>query len=121
MNPERIKTWLSFLLLLGIFLATSLVVIGAIIYLSEQGQKIISYQALSQLSPAYTSINGVIQAALALNPLALILLGFLLLVASQILRVFVVGLFFLQNAEYLLAFSSFFIFIILIYSMLWHE
>lgn len=121
MTQEKLKSWLSLLLLLGILLAVIFVIIGAGIYLLQQGHNPASYQTLSKGSNTFTSISSVLQGSFRFDPFALILLGFLILVFSQVLRVFILGFSFLHTSEYVLALSSFFIFIVLIYSMLWHE
>jgi len=121
MTEEKIKAAISLVLSLGTLLAVIFVVSGATFYLLQQGQKPISYQAFSTTSHTYTAIRPIILGAFNLEPFALIFLGFLSLVFSQILRVLILGFFFLKSSEYLLALSSFFIFIILIYSMLWQK
>ena len=119
--PIRINLWLSRLLMGAILLSLILVITGGVFYLLQEGQRPIHYHSFSRLSGAYTSFKDIGEALLALKPLALIELGFLILVASQILRVLILGFFFFSRSEYILGLSSFFIFIILIYSMLWHE
>ncbi len=115
---KKINLGLSWLLLLGIFLAVILVLSGAILYLLQHGSNPLSDQHLSTVSLTYyTTYSPIFQGALHFEPFALILLGFLILVFSQILRVLVLGCYFLQGAEYWLALSSFFIFIVLMYSM----
>lgn len=118
---DRINNWLSWFLLLSIFLSVIVVILGASLYLLQEGHQAASYQNLSPHSTTYTAFLPILQDALGLDPSALILLGFLILVFSQVLRVLILGFFFLQTAEYLLALSSFFIFFVLIYSMLWRE
>ena len=115
---QRIKIGLSWLLALGIFLSVILVLTGGLIYLKQEGQTLVSYKNVIHPSQDYSSFISIFRGSLELNPFALILLGFLVLVFSQILRVFVLGCFFLQKAEYLLALSSFFIFLILMFSNL---
>lgn len=117
---EKIKSWLSWLLLISILLSVGCVLTGALLYLLQEGQTAVSYQHFSQASTTYTAYMPILQGAFHFDSASLILLGFLILVFSQIFRVLVLGFFFLQTAEYLLALSSFFIFIVLIYSMLWH-
>jgi uncharacterized membrane protein len=117
----RINQWLSLLLMVGILLSLILVFLGGVFYLIQEGQQPIHYQSFSSLSTPYTSFSSIRQGLMSWQPLAFVELGFLILVLSQILRVLVLGCFFWSLAEYLLAFSSFFIFLILIYSMLWHE
>ncbi len=117
---EKIKIWLSWLLLASIFLSVLLVALGALLYLLQEGQMPVSYSQFSQAT-SYKSYLPILQGALGLDPASLILSGFLILVFSQVFRVGALGFFFFQSAEYLLALSSFFIFIVLIYSMLWHE
>src|SRR5689334_13021060 len=116
---ERIKKWLSGFLLSSIFLSVLFVLTGGTLYLLQQGQDLVSYQHFFQPSLNYSHFTFLIHNIFKLDPFALILVGFLILVFSQIIRVLLLGFFFLQTAEYLLALASFFIFIILMYSTLW--
>jgi uncharacterized membrane protein len=119
MTEEKLRSWLSVMLMLGIFLALLVVLTGALLYLLKEGQNPIAYQNVTKPASTYTAILPVIKGSLSFDPFALVLLGFLILVVFQLLRVLILGCFFLKTAEYLLAFSSFFIFSILTYSLLW--
>jgi uncharacterized membrane protein len=119
--PEKIKQSLSRLLLLSMGLAVLLVLSGAMLYLLQNGQAPVSFSHFSTLSPTDTTLLPIVQDALHFDPFGLILLGFLVLVFSQILRVLVLGFYFLQGGEYRLAVSSFFIFVVLLYSILWRH
>ena len=117
---EKIYSRLSILLILGILIAVLLVITGASLYLLQNGGNLISHEHLSQFSGTSFSFIQILHEAKAFKPLALIQLGFFILVFFQILRALLIGFFFLRSTEYVLAFSSFFIFIVLVYSMLGH-
>lgn len=118
---EKIKSSLSQFLILSIAVSVICVLSGGVLYLMQMGQETVAYQVFSPKSETYTGFRQVIWGILQFKPQALIILGFLILVVSQMLRVLALGFFFLETREIFLGLASFFIFIILLYSMLWHE
>jgi len=114
---EKIKGRLSLLLLAGIFLSAALVLCGAFLYLWKHGQLPMTFPRFGKTPLSYTAIFPVLQGLRLGDPAAFIFSGFLVLVFSQVLRVLVLGIYFLQGQEYWLALASGFIFIVLLYSL----
>jgi|GEM_PF-6676510 len=118
---KNLKKWLSLLLLFSIFLSLILVILGGLGFLAQHSQEDVSYQHFLPGADNLTSLRAIWEALITGQPLGLVQLGFLILVFAQIIRVLVLACFFWRSSEFILAISSFFIFLVITYSMLWRE
>jgi uncharacterized membrane protein len=87
MNDERLDRLVGVVLRTGVTLAAALVLVGGIAFLASHGQQVPDYHKFHPELTQLASIGGVWHGALTLNPLYLIQLGLLVLIATPVVRV----------------------------------
>lgn len=97
---ERMQAAVILLLKLGMGIALGLVSIGGISFLLQHGNDIINYQVFHGASFEVTSVRDILSAASSLTPYALMELGILILIITQIVRIAVVGWYFSKMRDY---------------------
>lgn len=113
-TTQRIQTWIGIVLLYGTLLSTGIVITGGIAYLMQTGGTPFQHE-LFQVQTT-TTVREIWQFAFSFTPLGLIQLGLLLLIATQALRVAMLGVFYAFMKDCKFACISLFIFVVLIYS-----
>jgi uncharacterized membrane protein len=120
LSTKEMQNTISLILLSGTLLSAALVIIGGIMYLSEHGSQIMPFELL-QTDMVPTSMKQVWQFALSFSSLAIIELGLLLLVATQMVRVALLCWFYAMQKDLAFLFISLFVLVILIYSCFWRS
>jgi uncharacterized membrane protein len=107
-NTKNIQREISVILFLGIILATLLLVLGAGLYLWQEGNKNFTAELANtlQTAPAWPS------------PLGIITLGLFTMVLTQVLRVALLAIFYIKTRDISFAAFSLFILAVLIYSLI---
>jgi uncharacterized membrane protein len=108
---------LSSLLKYGVIVASTVVLIGGVLYLIRHGAEPAAYQFFKGQPSQFCSPGGVVQAVLAGSREATIQLGLLLLVAIPILRVIISLLAFLRQKDYTYVVITSIVLTALIYSL----
>ena len=86
-DEQRVELALAMVLRVGVLLAASLVLLGGVLYVISQGGTHPHYGQFSGEPGDLRSPSGVLAKAASLQPLGLIQLGVLLLIATPVLRV----------------------------------
>ncbi len=87
MSDERLDKMVGMVLRAGVLLAAALVLIGGIAFVASQHGAAPDHRKFhAELTPL-ASIHGVLGGAMALNPLYIIQLGLLVLIATPVVRV----------------------------------
>lgn len=110
---RKMELFIGEVLRLGLILSVSIVLVGGILFLIQHGQEIVQYSLFQQ--PAESSKNTFF------SPEGIILFGFLVLVAIQLVRVSLIVWLFLKNREFFFTGLSLFILVIIIYSLFWRR
>ena len=116
MTAERMETFMSWLLLIGIGLAVLLTLAGGLVYLIQFGFDPLPLKTL-QNEGIPIRLSEIWQQAAAFAPMGLIELGLLVLVATQSARVGLLAIYFRLVEDYRFTMISAFLFIILLYSL----
>jgi uncharacterized membrane protein len=87
MNDDRLDRIVGIVLRTGVTLAAALVLVGGIVFLSSHGQQLPDYHKFHTEPAALTAIGGIWHGAIHLDPIYLIQLGFLVLIATPVVRV----------------------------------
>jgi len=87
LGDERLDRVVSAVLRAGVILAATLVLIGGIAFLASHPQAMPDHRKFRAESNQLTSIPGVLRGALTLDPLYIIQLGLLILIATPVVRV----------------------------------
>ncbi|ALF55403.1 hypothetical protein ACX27_25415 [Nostoc piscinale CENA21] len=88
-SEQQLEYILSNLLKYGVLIASSVVLLGGILYLIHHGSEPATYQIFHGEPSEFRSPNGVINAVLSGSRRGIIQLGLLLLIATPILRVII--------------------------------
>jgi uncharacterized membrane protein len=86
-EDERLDNVVSVVLRSGVVLAAALVLIGGIMFLATNGQAAHDHRKFQPAPMGLLSIHGVLHGAASLDPLYIIQLGLLVLIATPVLRV----------------------------------
>ncbi len=86
-NDLRIEIIVGVLLRTGVILAASVVLFGAVLYLTRHGHEIANYSAFHGEPESLKSPVGIFQGVMQVNARAIIQLGLLLLIATPVARV----------------------------------
>lgn len=106
----------SFVLLIGTTLSAVFVIVGGLLYLIQFGNQPTQFEWFT--SGAYQfSIKEIGQLFLSFSSLNLIELGLILLVLTQALRLFLILFFYAVTGDMQYTFISFFILMVLLYSL----
>ena len=120
-NPENIdrsiEVILGNLLRIGVILAGSVVVIGAVLFLVRHGMEIPGYHIFKpdrfNISDFRELFNGII----ALRSVSIMELGILLLIATPVLRVLFSVFAFAYEKDYMYVVFTIIVFLVLIFSL----
>jgi uncharacterized membrane protein len=85
---QRLDRLVAKLLLIGVLLASVVVLVGGIVFLIRHGHETFSYRVFEGGRADLRSLTGILQSALDLSGRGLIQLGLLLLIATPVARVF---------------------------------
>ena len=116
-NTKRIEAVMSVLLTLGTLTAIVCVGFGGLLYLHLHGMQLLPSELMQANAATQQSNNFVFNSF----PLHLIAIGLLVLVGTQLLRVFLLAMFYLYTRDYLFTLISFFVLSILLYSLIWQS
>ncbi|AFY41904.1 DUF1634 domain-containing protein [Nostoc sp. PCC 7107] len=98
-SEQQLEYILSNLLKYGVLIASSVVLLGGILYLIHHGSEPATYQVFHSEPSEFRSPKGVIKAVLSGSRRGIIQLGLLLLIATPILRVIISLLAFILKRE----------------------
>ena len=87
MADKRIDTAIGVILRAGVIAAATLVLAGGIMYLVRNGDSRPEYRTFQGAPPEFRHVSGILHGAAALEPLFLIQLGLIVLLATPVVRV----------------------------------
>jgi uncharacterized membrane protein len=117
MNDERLDRIVGVVLRTGVTLAAALVLVGGIAFLASHGQQVPDYHKFHPEAATLTSIHGVWHGAIRLDPIYLIQLGLLLLIATPVVRVITCLAGFALERDWMYATVSFIVLVCLLASI----
>lgn len=112
-NDQKVEQIIGILLRVGVSLSATLVFAAGIAYLWQNHTVRVSYQQFHGETAALTSVGGVIRGAASLDPLKLIQLGLLILVATPVARVLFAAFAFALERDWLYVVVSLIVFAVL--------
>lgn len=84
---ERMQKIIGVFMIASVLVSVLLVAIGGVLYLHHLGDVKVNYQSFQGQGLNFSGLLNFVRAAFAFNPQGLIMLGILILVLSQIIRV----------------------------------
>lgn len=116
-NDYKVEQVIGTLLRVGVT-ASAIVVLGAgLVYLSREHAKLTHYGHFHQDGTGLTTITGVLHRAIHLDPLALMQLGLLVLIATPVARVLFAIFAFALEHDWMYVIISLIVFIVLMASL----
>ena len=100
-TDEKSELIVSILLQVGVIAASTLVLLGGVMYLFEHSTAEVDLHTFKGEPPDLRSLEGVVQDILKLRPLGIIQLGILVLLATPVARVAFSVYAFLRQRDYL--------------------
>jgi uncharacterized membrane protein len=86
-NDQRLDKVVSVVLRAGVTLAAALVLIGGVAFLATNRQPVQDHRTFQGAPAQLRSIGGVVHGAVTMDPLYIIQLGLLILIATPVVRV----------------------------------
>lgn len=117
-TDQRIEMFLGQLLRLGVALAALVVISGGILYLKSAPTTIPNYKIFHGQPKEFTSVRETVQGSADFEPLAIIQLGLLLLIATPVARVFFSIVGFLMERDWLYIGVTIIVLVLLLHSLL---
>ena len=114
----RADQWIGTLLRAGVVLAACVVAIGGVAYLLQHGSSVADYTVLPPVPPELRSVPNILRAALAFQPMAIIQLGLVLLLATPIARVALALILFARQRDALYVAVTTIVLALLLFSLL---
>lgn len=117
MTDDRMEIWVGNLLRAGVLLAGAIVLIGGIIYLVRHGGQLPDYRIFHGQPSELRFVSGIFQEAISLGGRGVIQLGFLVLIATPVMRVLVSGVAFAMEHDWLYVVVVLIVLAVLLYSL----
>lgn len=118
LGDRQLEQFISNLLKYGVLLASTLVLMGGILYLIRHGAEPADYRFFQGTPSEFCSLGGVVTAVLSGSSRGIIQLGLLILIATPIARVAFSFLAFLQQRDVAYIFVTLCVLAGLIYSLI---
>lgn len=116
-TDKSLENVIGILLRTGVLLAAGVVVVGAVLYLAQNGTQPVHYATFQPMATGLTSMSGIFAGALHLQAAAVIQLGILLLIATPVARVALAMFGFYLERDYLYTVVSAIVLAVLLYSL----
>lgn len=113
-NDQKIEVIIGVLLRVGVSLAATLVFIAGVVYLVQNHAVHVAYHDFHGGLPGLTSIEGVVRSAAGLDPLGLMQLGLLILIATPVARVLFAAFAFALERDWVYVVVSLIVFAVLL-------
>lgn len=118
LDDTRIEVMIGNLLRFGVLTAASLVVVGALVYLSRHGLEPANYSVFRGEAAALRTIPAIIAGALHLRGKSIIQFGLVILIATPVARVVFSVFAFAIERDYLYVAITLIVLAVLLYSLL---
>lgn len=120
MTDERLDTIVGVVLRLGVIIAAALVLAGGVAYLIHNPAAPADHKIFRGVPAGFKTFPGIVAGAAALDPLFIIQLGLLVLIATPVLRVIICAAGFALQRDWLYAAVSMIVLALLVYSIAGH-
>lgn len=116
-NDHQIEIFIGRLLQFGVLLSATVVLIGAIVYLSHQATHQVGYHTFHGEPAGLTTVHGIVTGLAHPSGKGMIQLGLLLLIATPVTRVMFSAIAFALERDYLYVILTLIVLGVLAYSL----
>ncbi len=116
-DDHRIELMLGNLLRIGVLLAASVVLVGAVIYLGRHGHELANFSVFRGEAAGLRSLPAIAIGTMRLQGKSIIQFGLLLLIATPVARVIFSAVGFAMERDYLYVVLTLIVLAVLLYSL----
>lgn len=116
---KQMELMIGVLMRMGLWLSVLIVLVGGGLYLIQNGDELIHYQAFAEEPKQLHTIPGILRSAATFSAVGIIQFGLLVLILTQVVRTAMTAWLFAEERDYLFTGISLMILAILIYSIFW--
>ena len=120
-NDKRIENWVGYMLRTGVLLAAAIVLIGGAMYMVKNHSSRPDYSQFHGETVQLMTMHGIVHGVGTGDPLSIIMLGLLVLIATPVARVGMCVVGFLLEGDRLYVAVSSVVLLILLYSLFFHK
>jgi uncharacterized membrane protein len=111
---------ISILLRIGVFTSATVILTGGILFLITRGHVLADYHTFHGVPDHLDNLKGILRGVSHGNPMAIIQLGLVLLIATPVARVILSVFAFAAERDYLYVVISSIVLLVLLSSLIWH-
>jgi uncharacterized membrane protein len=119
-DDSQLDGQIGLLLRIGMLSSGFVILVGGILFLVAQGQTILDYHVFHGEPQNLKTFSGILSGAIHGHDRAIIQLGLVILMATPVARVLFSAFAFLKAKDYLYVSISGFVFLVLMYSLIYH-
>ena len=119
-DDSKLDGQIGMLLRIGMLTAAFVILVGGILFLASQGQTRLDYRVFHGEPENLKMLSGILLGAMHGNARAIIQFGLVILIATPVARVLFSAFAFLKAKDYLYVGISGFVFVVLMYSLIYH-
>jgi uncharacterized membrane protein len=118
-SDHEVEQLIGRLLQGGVLVAAAVVLIGAVMMLAQHGGTPVEFHTFSTTASPLQELAGIFRGALALDSMAIVQLGLVLLIATPVMRVALTLVAFLAQRDRLYVLLSGIVLALLLYGLVW--
>jgi uncharacterized membrane protein len=119
-DDSKLDCQIGMLLRIGMLSAAFVILAGGVLFLVTQGHAILDYRIFRGEPADLKTFSGIFSGAIHGHDRAIIQLGLVILIATPVARVLFSAFAFLRAKDYLYVSISGFVFLVLMYSLIYH-
>ena len=118
-TDHEVEQMIGRLLQVGVFLAAAVVLLGGVMLLVQQGRAPVAFATFSPATSPLQGLTGIFRGALALDAMAIVQLGLVLLIATPVMRVALTLVAFALQRDRLYIVLTAVVLALLLYGLVW--
>lgn len=118
-SDHEVEQLIGRLLQVGVLVAAAVVLLGGVMLLLQQGRNPVEFSTFSTAASPLQGLVGIFRGAIALDPMAIVQLGLVLLIATPVMRVALTLVAFALQRDRLYVLLTAVVLALLLYGLVW--
>ena len=118
-SDHEVEQMIGRLLQVGVLIAAAVVLLGGVMLLVQHGRAPVEFRTFSTATSPLQGLAGIVRGALALDSMAIVQLGLVLLIATPVMRVALTLVAFALQRDRLYVVLTAVVLALLLYGLLW--
>ena len=118
-SDHEVEQLIGRLLQVGVLVAAAVVLLGGVMLLLQQGTNPVEFSTFSTAASPLQGLVGIVRGAIALDPMAIVQLGLVLLIATPVMRVALTLVAFALQRDRLYVLLTAVVLALLLYGLVW--